>query len=100
PPNAGNKITLTARMCYRKFSWWNTHFSYAGQSRQDASGPQTTRSYDDRQFAFDGDTSTVSGKVKRVPDLPIVALAEDSVVLRILPKGALSEDPKTVTEKA
>ena len=27
PPNAGDKITLTARMCYRKFSWWNTHFA-------------------------------------------------------------------------
>ena len=100
PPNAGDKITLTARMCYRKFSWWNTHFRYAGQSKQDASGPQTTRSYDDRQFTFDGDTSTVSGKVKQVPDLPIVALAEDSVELRVLPKGAPAEAPKVVTEKA
>ncbi|HME33338.1 MAG TPA: tetratricopeptide repeat protein, partial [Terriglobales bacterium] len=100
PPNAGDKITLKARLCYRKFSWWNTHFAYSGQSKQDASGPQTTPSYDDRQFAFDGDTSTVSGKVKQVPDLPTVALAEDSVVLRILPRGAPAQAPKTVTEKA
>jgi Flp pilus assembly protein TadD len=100
PPNAGSKITITARMCYRKFSWWNTHFSYAGQSKQDASGPQTTKSYDDRQFTFDGDTSTVSGKLKHVPDLPIVTLAEDSVTLRVLPKGAPPETPKVVTEQA
>ena len=100
PPTAGNKITLTARMCYRKFSWWNTHFAYAGESRQDASGPQTTRSYDDRQFTFDGNTSTVSGKVKTIPDLPIVALAEDSVDLRVLPKGAPAEAPKVITEKS
>ena len=100
PPNAGDKIKLTARLCYRKFSWWNTHFAYSGQSKQDASSPQTTLSYDDRQFSFDGDTSDVSGKVKQVPDLPIVLLAEDTVTLRILPKGAPSEAPKVVTDKA
>jgi Tfp pilus assembly protein PilF len=100
PPNAGDKITLTARLCYRKFSWFNTHFSYAGQAKQDASGPQTTRSYDDRRFTFDADTSTVSGNVKRVPNLPIVALAGDSVELRVLPKGAPPPAPKVVTEKA
>ena len=63
PPNAGNKITLTARMCYRKFSWWNTHFSYAGQSQQ---GPSqrlqttcvTTTIASSRSTA---DISTVSG---------------------------------------
>ena len=100
PPNTGNEIKLTARMCYRKFSWWNTHFSYAGESRQDASGPQTTPAYDDRQFAFDGDTSTVSGTVKQIPDLPIIALAEDSVELRVLPKGTPAEAPRVVTQKA
>ena len=100
PPNAGNKITLTARMCYRKFSWWNTHFSYAGQSKQDTGGPQTSRSYDDRQFTFDGDTSGVSGKLKYVPDLPIVTLAEDSVELHVLPKGAPDQAPRVATEQA
>ena len=34
PQNAGSKITLTAKLCYRKFSWWNTHFAYAGVSQQ------------------------------------------------------------------
>src|SRR6266498_3337362 len=30
PETAGSKITLHARLCYRKFSWWNTHFAFAG----------------------------------------------------------------------
>ncbi len=30
PKNAGNRITLTAKLNYRKFSWWFTQFSFAG----------------------------------------------------------------------
>jgi len=100
PQNAGSKITLTAKLCYRKFSWWNTHFAYAGVSTQDAVGPQTGKGYDDRQFTFDGDLTKVSGKLKDIPELPIVVLAEDTVELRVLPKGAPAEAPKTVVEKA
>ena len=72
PQNAGSKITLTAKLCYRKFSWWNTHFAYAGVSAQPPDGPQTTKSYDDRSFTFDGDLTKVSGKLHEIPDLPIV----------------------------
>ena len=100
PENTGNKVTLTARVCYRKFSWWNTHFAYAGETTQKAAGPQMTKDYDDRTFTFDGDTSSVSGKVKRVPDLPIVQMAEDTVELRVLPKGAPEPSPKALADKA
>jgi Flp pilus assembly protein TadD len=100
PQNAGSKITLTAKLCYRKFSWWNTHFAYAGVSKQDPVGPQTAKGYDDRQFTFDGDLTKVSGKLKEIPELPIVVLAEDTVELRVLAKGAPAESPKTVVEKA
>src|SRR5262249_40270869 len=30
PENAGSNLTLHARLCYRKFSWWNTQFAFAG----------------------------------------------------------------------
>ena len=100
PQNAGSKITLTARLCYRKFSWWNTHFAYAGVSQQDPGDPQTAKGYDDRQFSFDGDLSKVSGKLHEIPDLPIVVIAEDTVELRVLPKGAPGEAPRTVVEQA
>jgi tetratricopeptide (TPR) repeat protein len=100
PQNAGANITLTAKLCYRKFSWWNTHFAYAGVSDQEPVAPQTNKSYDDRKFTFDGDLAKVSGKLHEVPDLPIVVIAEDSVELKVLPKSAPVPAPKTVIEKA
>jgi Tfp pilus assembly protein PilF len=100
PRNAGDKITLTARLCYRKFSWFNTHFAYAGQSAEGPSGTHATKAYDDRQFTFDANTSTVSGMVKQVPDLPIICMSEDTIELRVLPEGAPEPAPKTLLEKA
>jgi Tfp pilus assembly protein PilF len=100
PQNAGNKITLTAKLCYRKFSWWNTHFAYAGVSNQDPTAPLTSKSYDDRTFTFDGDLKSVSGKLKEIPNLPVVEIAEDTIELQVLPKGAPMPAPKTVVEKA
>ena len=44
PENAGEKITLHAKLNYRKFMWWNTQFAYAGEEdptaaeRRDHSG--------------------------------------------------------------
>ena len=32
PPDAGDTIRLHAKLNYRKFSWFNTHFSFAGES--------------------------------------------------------------------
>src|SRR6267143_383374 len=31
PDKTGSKITLTARLCYRKFAWWGTQFAFAGE---------------------------------------------------------------------
>ena len=33
PEDCGDQITLTARLNYRKFSWWNTQWSFAGSAR-------------------------------------------------------------------
>jgi Flp pilus assembly protein TadD len=105
PENAGVKITLHAKLNYRKFSWYNTHFSFAGlpedvTTQLTRSGAQqTTPDYDDRQFAFTGDTSEVSGNVKAIPDLPIIVLAEDTKILRVLPRNATAPQPKTISVK-
>ncbi|ABF40684.1 Tetratricopeptide repeat protein [Candidatus Koribacter versatilis Ellin345] len=99
PENVGDKIKFTARLCYRKFSWYNTHFAYAGQSKDRVAEPLTKASYDDRGFTFDGDLADVSGKMKSVPDLPIEVLAEKTVELRVVPKNTPLETPKTVTKK-
>jgi cytochrome c-type biogenesis protein CcmH/NrfG len=93
PENAGNKITLHARLCYRKFAWWGTQFSFAG--RPDDSHPeQVTASYDDRKFTLDAPLNGVSAKSEKIPDVPIVALAEDEVTLPIAARSTPAAQPK------
>ena len=93
PENAGNKITLHARLCYRKFAWWGTQFSFAGQP--DAAHPElVTPGYDDRKFTFDAPLTGVSAKEERIPDVPIVAIAEDEVSLQVAPPGTAAPEPK------
>ena len=111
PENAGDKITLHAKLNYRKFTWFNTHFSFAGLEADEAQGnpvraptaattaAATTPDYDDRKWAFNGDTSKVSGNLKTIPDLPITTIAEDTKTLRVLPRGAPIPEPKTTSTK-
>jgi tetratricopeptide (TPR) repeat protein len=98
PENAGDKITLRARLCYRKFSWWNTQFSFTGIP--DASKiADVTNDYDDRQFIFTAPLIGVSAKREAVPDLPVVALAEDQVSLQVAPRSAPARPAKVALEK-
>jgi Flp pilus assembly protein TadD len=103
PENAGDKITLHAKLNYRKFSWFNTHFSFAGVSEDVTKLSRTNTGvspdYDDRTVRFDGDTSRVSGNLKAIPDLPITVIAEDTKTLRVLPRNAPAPQPKTVSSK-
>jgi tetratricopeptide (TPR) repeat protein len=99
PADAGDKIKLHARLCYRKFAWWNTQFSFAGVAEANPEPHATTPDYDDRKFTFTGDTTHVSGKLKRIPDLPVFALSENEVTLSVLPANAARPRP-TVDLKA
>jgi tetratricopeptide (TPR) repeat protein len=99
PENAGDKITLHAKLNYRKFSWFNTHFSFAGVEDQSQLQGSTTPNYDDRKWAFNGDTSKVSGNLKAIPDLPIITIAEDAKTLRVLPRNAPPPPSKTASAK-
>jgi Flp pilus assembly protein TadD len=93
PENAGNKITLHARLCYRKFAWWNTQFAFAGQP--DAAHPeQVAPNYDDRTVALNMPLIGVSAKNEKIPDVPIVALAEDEVSLPVAAKNTTAAAPK------
>jgi tetratricopeptide (TPR) repeat protein len=93
PENAGNKITLHARLCYRKFAWWGTQFSFVGQP--DASHPdQVTPNYDDRKFTLDAPLTGVSAKEEKIPDVPIVAIAEDEVGLQVTAKRTAVPAPR------
>jgi tetratricopeptide (TPR) repeat protein len=97
PENAGNKITLHARLCYRKFAWWNTQFSFAGVPDPNSKA-EVTPDYDDRQSVFTGSLRSVSAKREQIPDLPIVALAENEVTLNVAPRNAPEPQPKEVLQ--
>jgi cytochrome c-type biogenesis protein CcmH/NrfG len=94
PENVGNKITLHARLCYRKFSWWNTQFAFAGVA--DPSMPASPRdaSYDDAKYVFSGPLQELSAKEQKIPDVPVVAIAEDEVTLSVRARTAPPFEPK------
>jgi len=98
PGNAGNKITLHARLCYRKFSWWNTQFAFAGEPDPAKPGA-VTPSYDDRSFVMDAPLRGVSAKAENIPDLPVVALAEDEVTLPVVAHNVPEPAPKAIARK-
>jgi len=88
PGNTSPTITLTAKLNYRKFSWWNTQWAFAGIRDPSQPDPLVTKSYDDGHWVFQGDTSQVSAKYKRIPDVPTVVIAEDTVTLPVGPPAA------------
>jgi len=108
PKDCGKKITLTAKLNYRKFSWWNTRFAFAARPvmkdnpnyskngfiegtalgkdhRGDSktSGPVTVH-WDDRPMKFDGDLKVVAAKEQKIPKLPITVLCENTVTLDVV----------------
>ena len=95
PETTGSKITLHARLCYRKFAWWNTQFSFAGMPDPSQSGKEVTSSYDDRKFTFTAPLKGVSAKEEKIPDVPVVAVAEDEVTLQVAPHNAPTPQPAT-----
>ncbi len=99
PPDAGDTITLTARLNYRKFSWYNTHFSFAGIPDPTQEGAAVTPDFDDRRFVFNGDTAAVSGEIKGVPTLPIVRVAQDTQTLRVVDAGRPLPDMSAAREE-
>jgi len=98
PPKTGNKITLTARLCYRKFSWWGTQFSFVGQPDPAAPASAVAPEFDDRKFLLNASMQGVSAKTEKIPDVPIVPVAENEVSLDVLPANA--PEPKPATQLA
>jgi tetratricopeptide (TPR) repeat protein len=93
PDDAGDTITLTARMNYRKFMWWNTQFAFAGVRDPTQEAFALSPHYDDGRWVFAGDTSGVSGEIKAIPDLPIVVMAAAEATLRVIEPTAPLPEP-------
>jgi len=83
PAQAGERITLTAMLNYRKFSWWNTQWAFAGVRHPQQPSFALSPHYDDGAWVFSGDTATVSGATKAIPDLPIVVMARATATLHV-----------------
>jgi len=100
PEKTGGKITLTARLCYRKFSWWGTQFSF--RSIPDSTQPphEKTPDHDDTRYILSNVVQPdVSAKEVKVPDLPIVIVAENEVALNVLHPNAPAPKPETELRK-
>ncbi len=98
PSNAGTQIKLHARLCYRKFAWWNTQFSFAGIPDPAQKDAVVSPDQDDRRFVFTGDLQGVSAKHEQIPNLPIVALAEDEVTLKVAAAGTAPPQPRVTLQ--
>jgi len=98
PKDASGKITLTAKVNYRKFAWWNTQWAYAGVRDPNQVATSIAPGYDDGKWVFTGDLSKVSGKLKEIPDLPIVVMAESTAQLNVVPAGTDVSNQKAVLD--
>ncbi|MGC9995566.1 MAG: tetratricopeptide repeat protein [Terriglobia bacterium] len=90
PEDCGDSITLTAKLNYRKFSWWNTQWAFAGVRDPAQPNPDVTKNYDDGRWVFQGDLRKVSAKFKAIPDVPTVEIARDTCTLPVLAKSTAS----------
>lgn len=96
PQDCGKQITIKAKVNYRKFNWWGTQWSFAGVRDPQQKNYSIAPGHDDGNWVFTGDTSGVSGKLKEIPDLPIVTMAEDTVSLKVLDKKEKLPEMKPV----
>jgi len=99
PETAGDRISLKARLNYRKFAWWNTQWAYAGIRDPLQARFGLDKGYDDGNWIFTGDLSQVSGKLKEIPNVPIVTMAEDEKQLLVVNRSGVTPERKSRYEK-
>jgi len=81
PKGARGPIHLTAKLNYRKFAWYYTQFSFAGEPRPGQDPALLGRDHNAMEYQFlpASIPKNVSGKIRdRIPDLPIITLATAS----------------------
>jgi tetratricopeptide (TPR) repeat protein len=89
PTGAKGAIHFTAKLNYRKFSWYYTHFSYAGQPKPNQSPALLASSFNSQEYSFNPHDipANVAGRLKGViPDLPIICLSKAELTLPISDK--------------
>ena len=87
PDDVSGSITLRAKVNYRKFAWWNTQWAFAGVRDPNQENPSIAPGHDDGRFVFTGDTSGVSGNMKKIPDIPTTVMARAEAKINVAAKG-------------
>jgi Tfp pilus assembly protein PilF len=100
PENCGDRIYLKAKVNYRKFAWWNTQWAFAGVRDAGQKDFSVTAAHDDGKWVFTGDTSTVSGLIKAIPDIPITVMSYRETSLKVIPRGAPLPETKPFLDKS
>ena len=94
PKDCGNLLTVETKLNYRKFNWWHTQWAYAGVRDPEDTDFQVDKGYDDGKWVWTGDTSDVAGKIKEIPNLPIVVMASTKATLKVSVGGAETPQQK------
>ncbi len=84
PSDCGDILTVEAKLNYRKFNWWHTQWAYAGVRDPEDTDFQVGKGYDDGKWVWTGDTSDVAGKIKGIPNLPIIEMASVKTTLKVV----------------
>jgi tetratricopeptide (TPR) repeat protein len=90
PKDALGPITFTAKLNYRKFTYFYGQYAYAGRPKPRQDPALADVNHDDRQWSFDPANipANVSGKIKgHIPDIPIVTIASNTQQLQIAGPG-------------
>ena len=93
PHDCGDRLTVEAKLNYRKFNWWHTQWAYAGVRDPEDTDFQVDKGYDNGKWVWTGDTSDVAGKIKAIPNLPIIEIAKVVGTLRVLSTEKASTVP-------
>jgi tetratricopeptide (TPR) repeat protein len=88
PEDCGSAITLTAKVNYRKFAWWNTQWAFAGIRDPAGPHPDIAKDHDDGRWIFQGSLANVSANPRQIPDVPTVVMSENAVTIAVAPKTA------------
>jgi tetratricopeptide (TPR) repeat protein len=100
PDNCGDRIYLRAKVNYRKFAWWNTQWAFAGVRDASDRSFSLASGHDDGRWVFTGDTSTVSGQIKSIPDIPITVMAYQESSLKVIARDAPLPETKPFLDKS
>ncbi len=82
PTDAKGTIHFKAKLNYRKFNWYYSHFAFAGQAKPGQSKLLLTKDFNSLEYGFDTRNipKNVSSVYKdQIPDLPIVMLGQADV---------------------